>query len=273
MLREIVPLGIYQLEVPTGGGKTFSSLRFAFKHAQEHNMERIIYVIPYLSVLEQTANDVREALGLSVNDPLVLEHHSNLIPPEDEEKAQEVKVLTDRWQAPIVITTMVQFLESVFSERASKLRKLHNMTNAVLIFDEVQSMPVKCVSLFNDAVNFISVLGKSTALLCTATQPLLDRVEHRICLSPKPNLIADMRTGFTALNRTRIIDSCIHGKYTVEKLDDFILEKQSANGSCLVILNTKNIVTMVYNTIKARLPDLNRTVKLYHLSTLMCPAA
>nr|MBP8988847.1 CRISPR-associated endonuclease Cas3'' [Clostridia bacterium] len=170
--------GIYQLEVPTGGGKTLSSLRFALEHARIHNMERIIYIIPYLSVLEQTADNIRKALGLAKDDVCILEHHSNLIPPDDEEKVQEKKLLTDRWDAPIVITTVVQFLESIFSQRASKLRKLHNMTNAVLIFDEVQSLPVKCVNLFNDAVNFLSIFGKSTVLLCTATQPLLDHTEH-----------------------------------------------------------------------------------------------
>lgn len=263
--------GIYQLEVPTGGGKTLSSLRFALKHAQMHGMERIIYVIPYLSILEQTADSIREALGLSADDPSILEHHSNLIPPEDEEKAQEVKLLTDRWNASIVITTAVQFLESVFSEKASKLRKFHNMANAVLIFDEVQSLPVKCVHLFNDTANYLSVFGKSTILLCTATQPLLDHVEHRMCLASSSNLIVNMENDFSALNRTRIIDSRISKAYTCEVLADFVLEKQRVNGNCLVILNTKRTVTDLFITIKKRLKDCGQPIKLYHLSTLMCP--
>jgi len=265
------PSGIYQLEVPTGGGKTLSSLRFALEHAREHGMERIIYIIPYLSVLEQTAASIREALGLSADDPSILEHHSNLISPEDEERTQEVKLLTDRWDAPIVITTSVQLLESVFSEKASKLRKFHNMANAVLIFDEVQSLPVKCIHLFNDAVNFLSMFGKSTVLLCTATQPLLDRVERRIFLSCKPNLISNMENEFNTLSRTRIVANRIMEPYTYEALADFVLEKQRDNGNCLVILNTKRTVTDLYITIKKRLSNCRQPVKLYHLSTLMCP--
>ncbi|MGI5848993.1 MAG: CRISPR-associated helicase Cas3' [Christensenellales bacterium] len=265
------PRGIYQLEVPTGGGKTLSSLRFALDHARIHGMERIIYVIPYLSVLEQTADSIREALGLLADDPSVLEHHSNIIPPDDEEKAKEIKLLTDRWDAPIVITTVIQFLESVFSEKASRLRKFHNMANAVLIFDEVQSLPVKCVHLFNEAVNFLSAFGKSTVLLCTATQPMLDRVEHPIYLSG-PNLIENMENDFSVLNRTRIIDSRITGAYTYEELTDFVLDKQCINENCLVILNTKKTVTDLFNTIKTRLEDCGQPVKLYHLSTFMCPA-
>ena len=224
-------------------------------------MERIIYVIPYLSVLEQAANGIREALGISADDPSFLEHHSNLIPPDDEEKAKGIKLLTDRWDVPIVITTAVQFLESVFSEKASKLRKFHNMTNAVLIFDEVQFLPVKCINLFNDAANFLSMFGKSTVLLCTATQPLLDNVEHRIRLSPKPNLAANMRNDFSALNRTRIINNCIKEKYTSEVLADFVLEKQRRNGNCLVILNTKKNVIDLFKAIKVCVADNVRRFK------------
>lgn len=263
--------GIFQLEVPTGGGKTLSSLRFALDHARKHGMERIIYIIPYLSVLEQTANSIREALGLSADDPIILEHHSNLLPPEDEEKAQEVKLLTERWDTPIVITTLVQFLESVYSEKASKLRKLHNMTNTVLVFDEVQSLPVKCIHLFNDAVNFLSVFGKSTVLLCTATQPLLDRVDRPVFLASRPNLITNMENEFGALRRTRIITSHVMKPYTYEELADFVLEKQRTNGNCLVILNTKRTVADLFTAIKKRLNNCGQPVKLYHLSTLMCP--
>ncbi len=261
--------GIYQLEVPTGGGKTLSSLRFALEHARIHGMERIIYIIPYLSILEQTADTIREALGFTTDDMRVLEHHSNLVLPEDEESVQEIKLLTDRWDAPIVITTAVQFLESVFSEKASKLRKLHNMANAVLIFDEIQSLPVKCVNLFNDAVNFISIFGKSTVLLCSATQPLLNCVEHSIRLAGS-NLVQNMENDFTSLNRTHIIP--ITKKYTCESLADFVLEKQQDNGNCLVILNTKKNVLELFSIVKARVTERGLPVTLYHLSTLMCPA-
>ncbi|MDR3271468.1 MAG: CRISPR-associated endonuclease Cas3'' [Peptococcaceae bacterium] len=124
--------GIYKLEVPTGGGKTLASMRFALEHARKHGLDRIIYVIPYLSILSQTAKELRSALG--GDGEAILEHHSNILPDNPE----YYKLHTDRWDAPVILTTQVQFLESVFSAKGSDLRKLHNMTNSVLIFDEAQ---------------------------------------------------------------------------------------------------------------------------------------
>lgn len=205
------PRGVYRLHVPTGGGKTLSSLRFALSHAKMHSMERIIYVIPYLSVLEQTASEVRKALHLSNDSECILEHHSNVVPSDDVEEAQAHRLLTERWSQPIIITTLVQFLETVFSHKASNLRKLHNMANSVLIFDEVQSLPIKCVHLFNDALNYLHVFGKSTILLSTATQPLIDRVRIPVRLSSPHDLVEDTAEAFEALKRTRIVPSLIAG--------------------------------------------------------------
>jgi CRISPR-associated endonuclease/helicase Cas3 len=265
--------GIYRLNVPTGGGKTLSSLRFALNHAQEHNLERVIYVIPYLSVLEQTASEVRQALSYGLGDDFILEHHSNLLPPEDENDAQARRLLTSRWSRPIVITTMVQFLESVFSHTSGDLRKLHNMMNAVVIFDEIQSLPVKCVHLFNGALNYLRVFGGCTALLCTATQPLLDEVERPVRLSTPAELIPDTIGAFAKLKRTRIINSTILGGYSYEALRVFAMEKLSSAGNCLVILNTKRDAAKLYASAKAYIaenPDCR--IKLVHLSTSMCPA-
>lgn len=266
------PCGVYKLEVPTGGGKTLSSLRFALNHAQKHRMERIIYVIPYLSVLEQTAKNIREALGIESDNEIILEHHSNLIPEEDEVKAKETQLLTSRWSAPIIITTLVQFLESLYSEKAGKLRKLHSMAKAVLIFDEVQSLPIKCVHLFNEAINFLSVFGGSTALLCTATQPLLDRVARPVKLAEVPELIQNCNNGFEKLKRTRIVPSIIPGGYSQPMLRDFILEKEEKSGNCLVILNTKSDAAKTFTTLKEYIHENSLSAKLVHLSTRMCPA-
>ena len=266
------PCGVYKLEVPTGGGKTLSSLRFALNHAQKHGMERIIYIIPYLSVLEQTAKNIREALGIESDDEIILEHHSNLIPEEDEKKAEETQLLTSRWSTPIIITTLVQFLESLYSEKSGKLRKIHNMAKAVLIFDEVQSLPIKCVHLFNEAINFLSVFGGSTVLLCTATQPLLDRVAHPVKLADIPELIQNCNDDFKKLKRTRIVPSIIPGGYSQQMLRDFILEKAEISGNCLVILNTKSDAAKTFTTLKEYIHENNLTIKLVHLSTRMCPA-
>jgi len=246
--------GVYQLSVPTGGGKTLSSLRFALRHVLTHKMDRIIYVIPYLSILEQTADAVRGAIG--AGDETVLEHHSNILP----DNPAYYKLRTDRWDAPIILTTQVQFLESVFSSRGGDLRKLHNMANSVIIFDEVQSLPVKCVHLFNAAVNFLQRVCGSTILLCTATQPLLDRVERPILLSDNPSLAecgAEPR-------RTKIVNVLRQAGYTIPALAEFVLER--GGGSTLVIVNTKGAAKALAVELK------NRGTAPLHLSTNMCPA-
>ena len=124
--------GIYTLSVPTGGGKTLSSLRFALEHAKRHKLKRIIYVIPYLSILDQVAAKMHEVFA-DGGCELILEHHSNLELPERGDDEEQYRLLTARWDSPIVLTTMVQFLETIYSNKASKLRKFHNMSEAVLI--------------------------------------------------------------------------------------------------------------------------------------------
>ena len=250
-LREI---GIYKLEVPTGGGKTLSGLRFALEHARTHNLDRIIYIIPYLSILSQTANEIRRALNADENT--VLEHHSDFLP----DCPENYKLNTDRWDAPIILSTQIQFLESIFSAKGSDLRKLHNMSRSVIIFDEVQSLPVKCIHLFNGAVNFLHRVCGSTVLLCTATQPLLDAVKHPIELSPNPS-IADCGA---APIRYRIINKMIPAGYSYPELAEFAMTKHS--GSTLIIVNTKIAAKLLHEElIKSGTPVL-------HLSTNMCSA-
>ena len=246
--------GIYQLSVPTGGGKTLSSLRFALAHAREHKMSRIIYVIPYLSILEQSAKAIRDAIG--ADDDAVLEHHSNILPDDFE----YYKLLTGRWGAPIILTTQVQFLESVFSARGSDLRKLHNMANSVIIFDEVQSLPVKCVHLFNSAVNFLHKICKSTVLLCTATQPLLDKVYRPVLLSKKPSIAL---CGSVPA-RTRIVNAIRPAGYSYPELADFVLDRHTL--STLVVVTTKASAKALYTELE------RRNAQVIHLSTNMCPA-
>jgi len=246
--------GIYKLEVPTGGGKTLSSLRFALEHARRHNMDRIIYVIPYLSILSQTAKEIREKLN--ADDKTVLEHHSGFLPDNPE----YYKLQTDRWDAPIILTTLVQWLENLFSARGSDLRKLHNMSRSVLIFDEAQSLPVKCVHLFNGAINFLCHVCGSTALLCTATQPLLDAVPRPILFSQNPSIV---RCG-PLPERTRIQNRLVPGGYSYSDLAALVIQKHSL--STLVIVNTKSAAkALCGELLRAEMPAL-------HLSTNMCSA-
>ena len=246
--------GIYQLSVPTGGGKTLSSLRFALAHARKHGMSRIIYVIPYLSILEQTAIAIRTALN--ADDAFVLEHHSNILPDDIE----YYRLHTNRWDAPIMLTTQVQFMESVFSARGSDLRKFHNMTDSVIIFDEVQSLPVKCIHLFNSAVNFLNKVCNSTILLCTATQPILDKVLRPVLFADKPSIALYENVPL----RTIIVNSLQPAGYTYTELAEFVHSKH--NSSTLVIVNTKA-------SAKALVDELRATEgNVLHLSTNMCPA-
>ena len=263
------PKGIYQLFVPTGGGKTFSSLRYALNFAKKWNAEHIFYIIPFKTIIEQNAKDVREVLRC---DDMILEHHSDIVIDNDDE---ERKLLTERWNAPIVFTTMVQFLNTLFAGKTQSVRRLHNLSNSVIIFDEIQSLPVKCVSMFNNAVQFLSTFCNSTIVLCTATQPQLSSSDLHVPLklSNPENMIADYKEKFSEFKRTRIVDAMRKAGYTSEELAEFILEKLKDCSSVLTVLNTKKAVSKLFDILKSVNESLNDTEKiyLYHLSTSMCP--
>lgn len=240
--------GIYTLSVPTGGGKTLSSLRFALEHAQKHNLKCIIYVIPYLSILDQTAAKMHEVFSDDSGE-LIFEHHSNIELPEGDDDEERYRLLASRWDSPIILTTMVQFLESIYSNKASRLRRFHNMSKAVLIFDEIQALPIKCVHLFNDAVNFLQTFGKSTILLCTATQPHLHKTERPVLLSGKPDIVIITPKELEIFDRVHIEDktqpAMDHGQ-----IAELVKAQIDQGKSTLVILNTKDDARKVYEQCK-----------------------
>ena len=165
--------GLYTLTVPTGGGKTVASLAFALHHAKTHGLERVIYVIPYTSIIEQTADQFRKILGAEN----VLEHHSGVTYETQDEATPETQRMaraTENWDMPVVVTTAVQFFESIYSNRSSQCRKLHNLAKSVIIFDEAQMLPIPylrpCVSAIAQLIGHFH----ATAVLCTATQPALN---------------------------------------------------------------------------------------------------
>jgi len=245
--------GIYFLSIPTGGGKTLASLRFALEHAKEHNLEHIIYVIPYLSILDQNAKIISDILG----EENILEHHSNLDLSDDEN--EEHRLLTSRWDSPIILTTMVQFLESIYSNKASKLRKFHNMAKSVFIFDEYQSLPIKCMHLFNDAINFLHFFGKSTILLCSATKSPLHRTERPIKMSNNSEIISLSEDEQNCFIRTKI-------KQSSKNVLELIKEQINANKNTLVILNTKETAREIFEQCK------NLKCEKAFLTTDLCPA-
>lgn len=152
---------LYRLTVPTGAGKTFSSLRFALYHAKRTGKQHIIYIAPFTSILEQNAEEIRRAIG---KDSVVLEHHCNVICEEGEE--EKYRSLTENWDSPIIVTTAVQILNTFYSCQKTCIRRMHTLCNSIIIFDEVQAIPVKCVELFNLAVNFLSQFCNTTVVLC-----------------------------------------------------------------------------------------------------------
>ena len=272
--------GIYTLTVPTGGGKTLASLRYALHHAQKHNLDRIIYIIPYTSIIDQNAQAVREILG----EDWVLEHHSNL---EPEKQSWQDKLLSENWDKPIVFTTMVQFLDAWFGGGTRGARHIHPMTNAVLIFDEIQTLPVKCVHLFCNVLNWLTSFGKSTAVLCTATQPLLGESGLQNFPKDKRKSIAargllkqpahaeimgkhqDLDNLFADLSRVEIRFNEKAGGWNVEEAGIFLLEQFQTTPSCLFIVNTKKWAQELYQYCKEQNVPLEA---LFHLSTHQCAA-
>lgn len=266
------PKGLYQLTVPTGGGKTFASLRFALHHADKHKIARIIYVLPYTTIIDQNAEEIRKVLeeknerGKYLNR-VVLEHHSNLMP--DQETARQ-KVLSENWDAPVVLTTNVQVLEALFGSGTRGARRMHQLANAVIIFDEVQTLPVKCVQLFNMAVNFLVSICGSTVVLCTATQPLLDKIEPKsraLPIAAEQQMVPDARQLFDNMKRVEVYDKTKVGGWGNDEVKELAGLQVVKAGSVLVVVNTKTAAREIYEQCK-----LISNVEAYHLSTHMCPA-
>ncbi|PER93225.1 CRISPR-associated helicase/endonuclease Cas3 [Bacillus cereus] len=268
------PSGIYTLSIPTGGGKTLASLRYALKHAKTHNKKRIIYVVPFTTIIEQNAEEVRRILEDEEN---ILEHHSNIIEEVNEHDEnedgmasiqQKLKLAKDNWDSPIIFTTMVQFLNVFYAKGNRNTRRLHNLSEAIIIFDEVQKVPVSCVSLFNQALNFLKIYTRSSIVLCTATQPALDFVEQKLDINTDAEMINNLDHVIEAFKRVKIIDQATNEIFNKDKLKTFIHTKIEEVQSILIVLNTKSVVRDLYTQLQSQ--ELN--IPIYHLSTTMCAA-
>ncbi len=190
--------GVFSLTVPTGGGKTLSSLAFALQHAALHGLGRILYVIPYTSIIEQNANVFREALG----DEQVVEHHSNL---DDEDFSKKSRLAAENWDAPVIVTTSVQFFESLFASKPSRCRKLHNIVRSVVILDEAQLMPVGFLAPILQTMDLLVEHYGVTFVISTATQPALAKREGFEGLTQKvAEIIDDIPSLYQMLKRVRV---------------------------------------------------------------------
>lgn len=265
------PQGIYTLTVPTGGGKTYSSIRYALHHAQKHKLDRIIYIIPYTSIIEQNAQAIRDFLEVEGDQfPWVLEHHSNL---EPERQTWRDKLIAENWDAPIIFTTMVQFFDTLFSGGTRGARRMHQLSKSVLIFDEIQTLPIKCVHLYCNAINFLVSHAGTTALLCTATQPLLDKLkspDKGQLVVPKENeLVEDVAGLFDQLKRVTVSNKVrLNDGWTEAELAELAVAEYTQKGSCLVIVNTKKWAQQLHKACKDKVDKES----LFHLSTSLCPA-
>lgn len=244
--------GLFSLTVPTGGGKTLSSLAFALEHAVRSGKERVIYAIPFTSIIEQNADVFREVLG----DGAVLEHHSNFIPAEDDYLAQ---LNAENWDAPLVVTTNVQFFESFFANRTSRCRKLHNVVNSVIILDEAQALPRDllrpCLHVLKELVD----VYKCTVVLCTATQPALNRTDDfKSGLSDVREIVRDPVSLYQELKRVDI-------EILPKTEDEAIARRIGGCRQTLCVVNTRKHARLLFEAV----PEKDG---LYHLSALMCPA-
>ena len=250
------PKGIYTLTVPTGSGKTVASLAFALRHAVAHGMRRVVYVIPYTSIIEQNAQVFRDILG----DGNVLEHHANVTfdlsdgaPPGEVRRA----LATENWDMPVVVTTAVQLFESIYASRSSKCRKLHNLANSVIIFDEAQMLPLAHLKPCVAAIASLAEQFHSTVVLCTATMPSLDDLLRAYAPScPVAELCPQTAALYDKFRRVRF-----HQAGTLT--DETLSEELSGREQVLCIVNSRKAAQAVF----ARLPKEGS----FHLSTLLIP--
>lgn len=257
--------GVCRLIVPTGGGKTFSSLRFAVEYCINHKMDRIFYIAPFMSILEQNSDVIRSIAG----DDAFLEHHSNIIQGiENDEELSEYELLCDKWEAPVIATTMVQFLNTLFLSKSTSVRRMHQLCNSVIIIDEVQSVPLKCVNLFNLAINFLTKICGSTVVMCSATQPVFDKTEFPLIYDDRNDMIENYNEDFEVFKRTEVISALQPSGYSYKKAAEFCFEKYEENGNLLVVVNTKAAAAEIFKEIRIMSDD---DVAVLHLSTNMCP--
>lgn len=261
------PGDIYRLDLPTGGGKTLSSLRYALNHAQKHQKRRIFYVAPLLTILEQNAKVIKNALP---PDADTLLHYSNIVDEEnDGDMLDKRELLQESWESKIVITTLVQMLQTMFSGKMSSVRRFNALSNSVIIFDEIQSLPMRTYSMFNLTVNFLAKCCGATVILCSATLPIFDSVEtYKMSISPKQMIPQTLLDSTKKIFKRTDIKKW-NDKLKINEVPDIIAGRLETDDSILLVCNKKNQASDIYHALQPELSGKN--VELYHLSAGMCP--
>ena len=260
--------GIYRLDLPTGAGKTNLSMRYAFHQLVNQNKLRFFYITPFLSVLEQNASEIRKVIG----EVGVLEHHSNVVKQTDDNDEKDAAMsdyLIESWDSQTILTSMVQFFQTLFKTKSANIRRFSSLANSVLILDEVQSLPIEVTTLFNLTMNFLNKVMNTTIVLCTATQPAYDStaIKHKLSYGGKygeatdiVELTHDEKEVFSRTELRKFDENNQHSN--LSDLVDFVLENDE---SILAIFNTKKTVDKFYMMLEG-LTDR----PIYQLSTNMC---
>lgn len=250
--------GIYRLNVPTGGGKTLSSLRYALAHGARYHKRRLIFTSPLLSILEQNAAVIHDFVG---DDSLILEHHSNAVQTGlSQNELDERELLVQSWDAPIIITTLVQLLNTLFDGKTTSIRRFQALCDSVIVIDEVQTVPAKMLTLFNLAIQFLSEQCGAAVILCSATQPELEGAAHPLRCRPEEIVPRDEKI-WAAFRRTKLIRI---PDRRLEELPDWIRGQMDEADSLLVVCNKKS--EAAYLLERTRSPDYRS----FHLSASMC---
>ena len=249
-----LPRGLFSLTVPTGGGKTLSSTAFAFRHALAHGLRRIIYVIPYTSIIEQTADQLEDFLGADS----VVQHHSNLDPERETERS---RLASENWDAPVVVTTAVQFFESLYACKSSRCRKLHNIAESVVILDEVQLLPPSLLLPITEALHQLSTHYGCSLVFCTATQPHLKEVGGKRTALENDEIREIIPDGLDLYRKLKRTDIVFPKANADRKTWEEVAANLQACRKVLCIVNTRRDARALY---------AQMSKGTYHLSASMC---
>lgn len=253
--------GLFSLTVPTGGGKTLSSLAFALAHAEQHDLQRVICAIPFTSIIEQTADEYRKAFG-PLGPETVLEHHSN-VDPDSEYETLQSRLAAENWDSPLVVTTNVQLFESLFAAQTSRCRKLHRIANSVIILDEAQTLPVGLLKPCLAVLRELTINYGCSVVLCTATQPALERRDRfPIGLEGVREIIAEPEELYLRMKR-------VDARYIGRRSDEELIGELAPRSQLLCVVNTRPHAARLYAML---LHKTNEPAGAFHLSTFMCGA-
>lgn len=255
--KAALPPGLFSLTVPTGGGKTLSSLAFALEHALRHDLNRVIYALPFTSIIEQTAETFRAVFN-DTQGRIVLEHHSNIDPDSPTRRSLTAQLAAENWDAPIIVSTNVQLFESLFSAHGSTCRKLHRLAGSVIVLDEAQAIPPLLLRPVLATIDELVRNYRCSIVLCTATQPAVMRRDNfPIGLSNVTEIVPDPKALYSAMQRVRVSNLG-----PIE--DDALAARLADHEQVLCIVNTRKHAA----ALAGRLRSIGEVI---HLSAAMCP--